>query len=579
MQQKEEMMDSTVDELLEIAFGNYRAQTLFTAAHYDLANHIGKDEKKSVNDIAKELDLHAPTLYRLMRCLSNIRCFREVDESDEGCPVPFEHGVFYHTPLSLTLARQNIRDNILQRTGFSNNRCWESLPETLKTGVADPTKTLGYSSFWEYIDHHKEDAGIFNRAMTSYSTMGAPIIVASTDFSTTSSICDVGGGQGLLLKTILKANPSIKSGYNFDMPSVISSNKHADDLDARYQDIAGDFFESVPSCDTYTLKYILHDWNDEKSIMILKSIANSILPNGKVIIFDRVNSIHLKNENNRVPWMDLYIMQMCNGKQRSEEEWTDISNQAGFDVVSIQHPPKDTYSFVPAAITLMLKGNINGKPGLRIKVNISAKNMITLDPQENATIHYQVGDVINNTRRYFFKGLMHSDGKGPGTACEDAHFMSADFTTIGVADGVGSWRQVGVDSGEYSRSLMKHACQLANQSPTSRPLQLIDSAFRSSQSIQGSSTVCILKLIGNKMYSGLVVIGTDGFFDNVFDEEVLNAIRSVDSLERFFTHLRELAKRKSGDPNCTTPIGVRVNHKGGKPDDITVGCFIVSPVP
>ncbi|EGG17003.1 protein phosphatase 2C-related protein [Cavenderia fasciculata] len=266
-----------------------------------------------------------------------------------------------------------------------------------------------------------------------------------------------------------------------------------------------------------------------------------------------------------------------------------------------------------------------------------------------------VGNVINNTRKYYFKGLINSIGKQPNM-CEDSYFLSADYTAVGVADGVGSWRSVGVDPGEYSRSLMKTSHKLVNNYPCFKPFELIDQSYTQSLSTPGSSTICILKLLSSKMYSGLVgdssfvlirkdkivhrsieqthsmekekidnnqikykciniylfisllepnhpfqlgqgsqdkptsgtymehdvlendivVIGTDGFFDNIFDEEILEAIKKVESIESFFGHLMELAKKKSTDTTVSTPIASRNSTKGGKIDDITVGCFVIS---
>ncbi|EFA85068.1 protein phosphatase 2C-related protein [Heterostelium album PN500] len=269
-------------------------------------------------------------------------------------------------------------------------------------------------------------------------------------------------------------------------------------------------------------------------------------------------------------------------------------------------------------------------------------NIINITENHESIIHLHLNDIDhsdenqqftalikNNTRKFYFKGIINSIGKVP-TTCEDSHFLSQDFTAVGVADGVGSWRSVGVDPGEYSRSLMKHANNLSNSINYLKPFDLIEQAYNQTQNIQGSSTVCILKLIGTRMYHGLVgdssfliirkdqilyrskeqthkpnhpfqlgqgstdrptsgdynehnvqendivVIGTDGFFDNVFDEEVLEAIRKVESVETFFKLLMDIARSKSVDPNSNTPHGVRNQHRGGKQDDITVGCFVIS---
>ncbi|KAK5578713.1 hypothetical protein RB653_008386 [Dictyostelium firmibasis] len=268
----------------------------------------------------------------------------------------------------------------------------------------------------------------------------------------------------------------------------------------------------------------------------------------------------------------------------------------------------------------------DGKQIGRLKIKQTSIDVINLEIESNP--NYEV-IVQNNTKKFYFKGMINSVGKQQGI-CEDSHFLSKDFTTIGVADGVGSWRSVGVDPGEYSRFLMSYIYGQTLTTPYLKPYELIESAYRESVNIPGSSTICILKIIGSKVYSGLVgdssfiqirkdqihfrsneqthkpnfpyqlgqnsvdkpssgvymehpvqendifVIGTDGFFDNIFDQEIVKAIKEVNSIESFFKCLLELAKSKSQDPEAQTPLGQRIGKVGGKNDDITVGCFVIT---
>ncbi|KAF2069459.1 hypothetical protein CYY_009223 [Polysphondylium violaceum] len=268
-----------------------------------------------------------------------------------------------------------------------------------------------------------------------------------------------------------------------------------------------------------------------------------------------------------------------------------------------------------------------GKPLVILKLKQVGPNLFNfeIDSNENSEVTIQ-----NHTKKYYFKGLINSIGKQPNL-CEDSHFLSQDYTAIGVADGVGSWRSIGIDSGQYSRFLMNNIYHLSTSIPYLKPFDLIQKTYESSLSIPGSSTICILKLLGSKVYSGLIgdssfliirkdqiifrskeqthkpnfpfqlgqgstdkpssgsydehivnendifVIGTDGFFDNVFDEEILESMKRVESIETFHKHLMNLAKQKSIDINATTPIANRNSTKGGKPDDITLGCFVITP--
>eukprot|EP01133_Synstelium_polycarpum_P006745 gene6745-7840_t len=313
--------------MYDISSGYTKSRAIHVAASLDLSNHLGKDEVKSVFDIAKELNVDPQTLYRLMRCLSQIKMFHEIEEG-EGNPLlkdrKFEHGLFVHTPLSLSLCESGPRDMVLFRCGFAQQRCWETLLNSVKTGVSDPSNSLGYPNIWDYLDANKDEADIFNRAMTTLSSRITPGLVESTDFSNAKTICDIGGGQGIFMKNILKANPNIKQGLNFDLKYVISRNKHEANLDPRFKDVDGDFFTSVPEADTYVLKSILHDWNDEKTIKILQVIAKSMPENGRIINFDQVINVNVKNEKNSVVWMDI------------QAEWHQVAKEAGLKIVAIK---------------------------------------------------------------------------------------------------------------------------------------------------------------------------------------------------------------------------------------------------
>ncbi|KYQ89806.1 protein phosphatase 2C-related protein [Tieghemostelium lacteum] len=270
----------------------------------------------------------------------------------------------------------------------------------------------------------------------------------------------------------------------------------------------------------------------------------------------------------------------------------------------------------------------------QIKYQKDNENAETSSTGKNLILEVESSHLLDlfsktNQRQYIFKGLINSVGKEPGY-CEDSFYLCRDCKSFGVADGVGSWRTRGINSGIYSKSLTDSISQLSSSKPWLMPYELIEDAYHSSQQIQGSSTICILKIIGSKVYSGLIgdssfliirnntiiyrskeqvhdvnfpfqlgsqsedkpssgiysehdtkendifVIGTDGFFDNVFDSEILDAMKSVSSIETFYQHLFELAKRKSVNNTISTPFSQTGRGPGGKIDDITLGCFVLT---
>ena len=122
-------------------------------------------------------------------------------------------------------------------------------------------------SFFGYLDRHPELAAPFHHWMTISTTTVALAIAEAYDFSPFKSACDIGGGQGILLKTILMANPHL-GGVLFDQESAVKDHVLAD-MGERVQIQTGNFFERIPAADVLMMKSVLHDWSDEKCQVIL----------------------------------------------------------------------------------------------------------------------------------------------------------------------------------------------------------------------------------------------------------------------------------------------------------------------
>ena len=128
-------------------------------------------------------------------------------------------------------------------------------------------------SLFEYLAVHREDAAIFNGAMTSSSAGLSGILVAAYDFAQFERIADVGGGHGALLYAIISANPRLH-GVLADMPWVVAGavSLREPAIAGRCEIVATDFFHSVPDgADGYVMKDIIHDWEDVDALKILKN--------------------------------------------------------------------------------------------------------------------------------------------------------------------------------------------------------------------------------------------------------------------------------------------------------------------
>ncbi|XP_068660862.1 (RS)-norcoclaurine 6-O-methyltransferase-like isoform X1 [Aristolochia californica] len=209
------------------------------------------------------------------------------------------------------------------------------IKESLRLG--EPTafeRALG-KSIWEYMGEHPEKNKLFNSAMACDSRLLNSALVSECPdvFAGIGSLIDVGGGTGTAARAISQAFPEIKCTV-FDLPHVIADSPDYPEVTR----VQGDMFKSIPSADAILLKGILHDWDDEESLTILKKCKEAVPRGGKVIIVDIVldtepdrPQTHLKQ------CMDLDMLMNTGGKERTEAEWKKLIYDAGFKGYEIKH--------------------------------------------------------------------------------------------------------------------------------------------------------------------------------------------------------------------------------------------------
>ncbi|MBK7336857.1 MAG: methyltransferase domain-containing protein [Saprospirales bacterium] len=201
---------------------------------------------------------------------------------------------------------------------------WQNFSYSLQTGKPAFDQVWG-TSFFEFLETNEEYGKPFNQMGTERSTMMAPTAVEAYDFSAFNTICDVGGGQGMLLKVILENNPQAK-GILFDLQNTVK-NHVLGSLDNRFEVISGSFFEHVPNADCIILKAIIHDWSDENSEKILSNCRRALNPEGKLLLIEFVVE---EPYNPMLLFADLHMQVMIGGAERTELEFRDLLQSAGF---------------------------------------------------------------------------------------------------------------------------------------------------------------------------------------------------------------------------------------------------------
>ena len=174
---------------------------------------------------------------------------------------------------------------------------------------------------------------LFNAAMSS-SPEYLAAIVGAYDFSKFERIVDVGGGHGLLLARILFANPRL-CGVLYDLPTVVAgaSALRQEPISQRCEIIGGDFFKGVPAgADVYLLKGIIHDWNDEAALKILKNCRRAIHPDGRLLV---VEAVLTRSTDPATALMDMLMMVLTSGRERTESEFRSLLQEASFSMAQV----------------------------------------------------------------------------------------------------------------------------------------------------------------------------------------------------------------------------------------------------
>jgi hypothetical protein len=192
----------------------------------------------------------------------------------------------------------------------------------------------------------------FHAAMVNFTGITLPAILEAYDFGGIRTLVDVGGGHGSVLAGILKRNPAMQ-GVLYDLDYVIAGADpllQAEGVLNRCRKVAGSFFESVPSGgDAYIMKHIIHDWDDDKALLILNNIKAAFGNNrsGKVILLEAV--VPGVNEPHLAKWVDLEMMAGPGGRERTETEFRDLFAAAGMRLKRIV-PSQSPLSVIEAGL-------------------------------------------------------------------------------------------------------------------------------------------------------------------------------------------------------------------------------------
>jgi hypothetical protein len=321
--------------LFTLMTGHIISGALQVVARLEIARRLAEGPQTTVS-LARDCDVNEGALYRVLRTLASVGVFEEVSPRTFGL-----------TPAGEALGSPAMRGMALWITSPVNMRVHAELMHSVETGSPAVEKVFGVGAF-EYFEQNPDVSAIFNDAMTGVSATVVPAVLEAYDFTGIHVLVDVAGGHGGILTAVLEANPSMR-GVLFDLEHVIAGAHEriaSLGLSDRCATVAGDFFKAVPQGgDAYILKNIIHDWDDDRAAQILRNIGAVLPAGGRVLLVESV--IYPGNEPSLGKIMDLEMLAMAGGRERTEEEFRALFDRAGFRLTRIV-PTKSPLSVIEA---------------------------------------------------------------------------------------------------------------------------------------------------------------------------------------------------------------------------------------
>jgi hypothetical protein len=322
-----------------LIMGFRTTQLLYVAARLNLADKLANAPQEA-EPLAAAVGADPLSLRRVLRALVSMGLLVETN------------GIFSLTSLG-ELLRRDVPGSVHGvAVLYGEDWLWRAygrMLHSVQTGQPAFAHVHGLS-FYEYLEREPDAAEDFQDAMSEYSRLEAAAIAAAYDFSGPATVVDVGGGQGTLLATLLKANADL-SGVLFDMPAVVSGSAavfRESGVASRASAVGGDFFSALPSGgDVYLLKSVLHNWEDGDAKRLLLSCRRAMMPRARLLIAERV--VPVDNAPSEAKLFDINMLVIVGGRERTEAEYRELLAASGFALIRVI-PTDSPLSLIEATV-------------------------------------------------------------------------------------------------------------------------------------------------------------------------------------------------------------------------------------
>ena len=326
--------------MADMVFAYWLSQMVRAFADLSLADHLA-DWPLTAGEVAAREGSAPETTFRLMRAGVSVGLLT-IDAEKR----------FHTTSLLATLRKDapgSLRGLALGLTNRSHWAPWGDFVESVRTGHSQADRVLGTEIF-EYLRRHPALGQEFVAAMEAITSLWALDVVTAIDTRGVKLAVDVGGANGALLRELQRANPSLR-GVVFDRPevaaeaaAVIAAGGFADLTEV----VGGDFFRAVPAGDLYLLKFVLHDWDDESCVEILKRCREAMLPGGRIDIIEFLLGGH--DHPGVIALMDINMLAVAGGRERTLTEFDVLLSKAGLRRIAV-HRTNSPQALIEAVAT------------------------------------------------------------------------------------------------------------------------------------------------------------------------------------------------------------------------------------
>ena len=319
----------TPDGMLRLLGGFQMSQALYVVARLGVADHL-LEGPRSVAEVARRTGVDPDPMRRLLRLTATEGVFVLDGGADTVALGPLGSSLATDTPDSLRAVAM-----MWMETHYAP---FAELWQTVHDGRTAAEHHFG-RPFFDWLTDQPGQVAQFSRAMADLVGARAGTL-AALEVAGTRHLVDVGGADGAVLAHLAAAHPHLH-GTVFDLPHVATGATErlaAQGLTSRVGAVGGDFFHDVPAgADHYLACSVLHDWNDEQALRILRAVHAAAEPDARLTLVEVV--LPEEDPPPTAALLDITMMAMAGGRERTRGQWADLLRRGGFTLREVTRPP------------------------------------------------------------------------------------------------------------------------------------------------------------------------------------------------------------------------------------------------